>query len=87
MNDYNTSVGIFDIFMSHTWLYGLSSIHRVGDIVFEIKNNTVYANVAAGTQKMEGTSQWEVSLAAGFMSQAGTVSFTVEYLTVLLSII
>ncbi|KAJ3639411.1 hypothetical protein Zmor_002772 [Zophobas morio] len=82
VNDYNTSVGIFDIFMSHTWLYGLSSIHRVGDIVFEIKNNTVYANVAAGTQKMEGTSQWEVSLAAGFMSQAGTVSFTVEYLTV-----
>ncbi|XP_044256889.1 uncharacterized protein LOC123006459 [Tribolium madens] len=86
VNDYNTSVGVFDVYMRHTWLYGLSSIHRVGDITFEIKNNSVYALLEVGTQKMEGTSHWEVSLIAGFMSKAGTVSFSVEYLRVQLAI-
>lgn len=82
VNDYNTSVGVFDVYLSHTWLYGLSSIHRVGDITFEIRNKTVHALLEVGTQKMEGTSHWEVSLIAGFMSKTGTVSFSVEYLRV-----
>ncbi|RZC43080.1 uncharacterized protein BDFB_005214, partial [Asbolus verrucosus] len=82
VNDYNNNVGIFDIYMSHTWLYGLSSIHRVGDIIFEIKNNTVHALLEVGTQRMEGKSHWEVSLVAGLMSKAGTVDFSVEYLRV-----
>jgi hypothetical protein len=82
VNDYNTTVGVFDIFMSHTWLYGLSSVHRFGDIILQIKNNSVSASLEVGTQRMEGTSNWEVSFIAGLMSRAGTVSFSVDYLRV-----
>lgn len=80
--DYNNSVGIFDVQMSQTWLYGLSSIHRSGDIIFEIKNKTVHALLEVGTQRMKGTSNWQISLVAGIMGRSGTVSFTVEYLKV-----
>lgn len=27
--DYNSSAGIFDVFLTHTWLYGASSFHRL----------------------------------------------------------
>lgn len=81
VEDYNNSVGIFEVQMTHTWLYGLSSFHRVGNITFLLANNTVQADVKVGTQRLEGTSHWEISL-AGMISRAGTVSFTVEYLQV-----
>lgn len=82
IQDYNNSVGVFDVYMRNTWLTGLSSIHRVGDIIFEIKNQTVYTTVEVGTQKLTGSSNWEMSFIAGLMSRAGTVVFTVDYLQV-----
>lgn len=81
VEDYNNSVGIFEVQMSNTWLYGISSFHRVGNITFLLVNNTVQADVKVGTQRLEGTSQWEISL-AGMVSRSGTVSFSVEYLQV-----
>lgn len=83
VNDYNTSVGIFDISLSHTWVYGISSFHRTKNIIFEIKNHTVHALIEVGTQRMLGTSHWEIIL-AGMMSRPGTVSFSVEYIRVYL---
>lgn len=80
--DYNNSVGIFDIYLTHTWLYGVSSFHRTKDIIFEMRNNTVHILVEVGTQKLEGTTHWEVALISGVMSRVGTASFSVEYLRV-----
>lgn len=81
VDDYNNSIGIFEVQMSNTWLYGISSFHRVGNITFLLINNTIQADVKVGTQRLEGTSQWEISL-AGMISRAGSVSFSVEYLHV-----
>lgn len=81
VEDYNSSVGIFEVQMTHTWLTGISSFHRVGNITFSVQNHTVQADVKVGTQKLKGTSHWEISL-AGMVSKAGTVTFTVEYLQV-----
>lgn len=81
VNDYNNTLGIFGVQMTHTWVKGLSSFHRTGDIIFELKNKTIHANVEIGTQKLEGTSHWEVSF-IGMMSRAGTVTFTIDYLKV-----
>lgn len=39
----------------------------------------VYATVYAGTQEIEGKTHWEISVIGGFLSRAGTVSFTVQY--------
>lgn len=82
VGDYNTSVGIFDIYLTHTWLYGASSFHRTKDILFEMRNNTLHVLLEVGTQKLLGTTHWEVSLIAGVMSQPGTASFSVEYIRV-----
>lgn len=86
INDYNNTVGLFGIQMGHTWIKGLSSFHRVGDVIFELMNNTIHANIEVGTQKLEGTSHWEISL-MGMMSRSGTVSFTVDYVKVSLRLL
>ncbi|XP_060529036.1 uncharacterized protein LOC132703664 isoform X2 [Cylas formicarius] len=80
--DYNNSVGVFDVYLMHTWLYGLSSFHRTKDIVFEIRNNTVHALLEVGTQKLLGTTHWEISLITELLTRVGTASFSVEYIGV-----
>ncbi|CAH1101411.1 unnamed protein product [Psylliodes chrysocephalus] len=80
--DYNNSVGIFDVGLTHTWLYGLSSFHRTRDIKFEFKNKTVHIFLEVGTGAIKGTSNWEVSLVAGMIAKDGKVSFTVDYIRV-----
>ncbi|XP_050304371.1 uncharacterized protein LOC126741936 [Anthonomus grandis grandis] len=82
INDYNNSVGVFDVYLTHTWLYGGSSFHRTKDILFKMKNNTVHILVEVGTQKLLGTTHWEVSLISGLLSRIGTASFSVEYIKV-----
>lgn len=83
--DYNSSAGIFDVFLTHTWLYGASSFHRTKDIIFEMRNNTVHSLLEVGTQKLLGTTHWELSFVSGIMSRAGTASFSVEYIRVQLN--
>jgi len=46
----------------------------------------MYALLDIGTQKLEGKTHWEVSVIGGFLSRAGTVSFTVEYFRVQLKL-
>lgn len=82
VKDYSNPMGIFEIRLSNTWVFGLSSVYRHGDIVFEIRNKTIYMIVDVGTQRLKGVSNWEVTLISGIMSRAGTVSFTVEYVRV-----
>ncbi|XP_056647669.1 uncharacterized protein LOC130452416 [Diorhabda sublineata] len=83
--DYNNSVGIFDIYLTNTWLHGLASFHRVKDIKFEMKNKTVHVLLEVGTGQLLGTSNWELSLVTGLLSKEGTVSFSVEYIKVLIN--
>lgn len=80
VKDYNHSVGIFSVEMSHTWIAGISSFYRVGDIIVSLVNNTVIIEMQVGTQKIYGTSQWEVSLCSGMITRAGQVEFTVQHI-------
>ncbi|KAG5899932.1 hypothetical protein JTB14_002483 [Gonioctena quinquepunctata] len=80
--DYNNSVGVFDVYLTHTWLYGLSSFHRTKDIRFELRNRTVHALLEVGTAALKGTSNWEFSVVAGLMSKVGTVSFVINYIKI-----
>lgn len=50
--------------------------------MFFIKQQKVYAVVDVGTQEIEGRTHWDVSVIGGFLSRAGTVSFTVQYFRV-----
>ncbi|KAJ8984844.1 hypothetical protein NQ317_013045 [Molorchus minor] len=80
--DYNNTVGVCDIFLTNTWLYGLSSFHRTRDILFEVRNKTVHTILEVGTQRLKGSSNWDIALLAGITSESGTVSFSVEYIKV-----
>ncbi|XP_071561700.1 uncharacterized protein [Temnothorax nylanderi] len=82
LKDYTQSVGIFTVTLSHTWITGLASFYRMGNITITMENGTVYVLLDVGTQELEGKTHWEVSVIGGFLSRAGTVSFTVQYFRV-----
>lgn len=81
IEDYNKTMGIFTIALSRTWILGISSFQRVGNITMKMENNTAVADFEIGTQKLEGRTQWEVSAISGLLSRAGTASFSVEYIS------
>ncbi|KPI93554.1 hypothetical protein RR46_10814 [Papilio xuthus] len=81
VKDYNTTVSVFTITLDHTWIMGISSFQRVGNITLKLENNTVIADFEIGTQKLQGVTQWEISAISGLMSRAGTASFSVEYIS------
>ncbi|XP_012060257.1 PREDICTED: uncharacterized protein LOC105623473 [Atta cephalotes] len=82
LKDYTQSVGIFTMTSSHTWITGLASFYRMGNITITMENGTIYALLDVGTQELEGKTHWEMSVIGGFLSRAGTVSFTVQYFRV-----
>ncbi|KAJ8734999.1 hypothetical protein PYW08_014249 [Mythimna loreyi] len=81
VQDYNTSVSIFTIALSNTWITGISSFHRVRNITLKMENNTAVADFEIGTQKLEGRTQWEVGAISGLLNRAGTASFSIEYIS------
>lgn len=81
VQDYNTTVSIFNIALSNTWVTGISSFHRVGNITLKMENNTAVADFEIGTQKLEGRTQWEVGAIGGLLNRAGTASFSIEYIS------
>lgn len=41
IRNYNHSIGLFGIQLKNTWINGVSSFHRNGDIVLDLHNNTI----------------------------------------------
>jgi hypothetical protein len=77
--DYNYTVGIFRVDLTHSWLSGISSFYRVGNVSVTMEGNIAYMGVHVGTQRLEGRTLWEVQV-GGLLSQAGSTSFTVEHI-------
>lgn len=46
VKDYTQSVGIFTVTSTHTWLTGLASFYRVGNITLTMENGTVSPRTA-----------------------------------------
>lgn len=80
-------MGLMEVHLSHTWLTGLSSFYRNGNITMELsKNGMVTTSFNVGTQRLLGSSHWEVGLIGGMASKAGTMAFSVEHFKVYLSL-
>lgn len=79
---YNKTVGIFSISTTNTYITGGSSFYRVGDIVLSMENNTVSSKFLVGTQKIHGSTQWEVGMGVGLVSRIGHAQFSVEHIKV-----
>lgn len=78
--DYNHTVGIFRVDLTHSWASGISSFYRVGNVTVTMEDNIVNVGLHVGTQRLEGRCLWEVSVGGGLLSRAGSSSFTVEYI-------
>ncbi|XP_061382773.1 uncharacterized protein LOC116769931 [Danaus plexippus] len=80
IDDYNTSAGWVNINLKNTWLYGLSTINRVGNVSLKVENKTVVADFSIGTEEMLGSTDWEISGCRGLISSFGTSSFSVKHI-------
>lgn len=81
VKDFQHSTGIMNLDVTHIWVKGLATFHRIGNISVSMENNTVHFEMAVGTQQLEGQCNWEVSM-MGLMSTLGTLKFTIDYLEV-----
>lgn len=84
MPDYNRTMGVFGMQMSNTWINGISSFYRHGDVIASMENNTVSLLVTVGTQQIAGGGQWEIN--GGLVSRIGHIQFTVQYIRLTVSI-
>lgn len=82
MKDYNNTLGVISVQLTRTRVMGLSSFHRVGDVSLNMTNNTVRVDVKVGTQKLEGSTQWDAWVGGGVVSKSGILAFTIDYLKV-----
>ncbi|EDV57623.1 uncharacterized protein LOC6542394 [Drosophila erecta] len=76
--DVNRTMGVFSVQLAHTWINGISSFYRVGNITAGMANKTVSAVLQIGTQQVTGAGQWEVGV--GMMTRVGHVQFTVQHI-------
>ncbi|XP_030373338.1 uncharacterized protein LOC115623229 isoform X2 [Scaptodrosophila lebanonensis] len=84
LQDLNRTMGVFSVQLVNTWINGISSFYRVGDVIAAMENNTVLLRVQVGTQQITGAGQWEVGL--GLMTRIGHVQFTVQHIRVTVGI-
>lgn len=77
---YNRTVGVFSIQMSNTWITGVSSFYRVGQMAINMVNNTIIIGLQIGTQKIQGGAQWEVGVGMGMITRIGHTQFTVQHI-------
>ncbi|XP_030556609.1 uncharacterized protein LOC115759729 [Drosophila novamexicana] len=76
--DMNRTMGVFSVQLSNTWINGISSFYRVGNITAAMQNNTVSLRLQVGTQQITGAGQWELGF--GLVTRVGHVQFTVQYI-------
>uniref|UniRef100_A0A1B0EZC8 Uncharacterized protein n=1 Tax=Phlebotomus papatasi TaxID=29031 RepID=A0A1B0EZC8_PHLPP len=80
VRDYNHTVGMFSMEMTNTWIIGVSSFYRVGNITVSMQNNTMTVRTQVGTQQIKGSTQWELSVGSGMITRGGRAQFTVEHI-------
>lgn len=80
INDYYSDIGVFNIGLNETWITGLSSLHRIGNVTLQLENHTLIADFNIGTKELKGSTQWQFSGANGLISLTGTYSFSVNYI-------
>lgn len=86
IKDYNHTVGLFEMKMTNTWVTGVSSFYRVGEIVVGVDNLTVSIAMQIGTQKINGASEWEVLIGSGMITRSGQIQFTIDHINAMFEI-
>ncbi|XP_038209580.1 uncharacterized protein LOC119830583 [Zerene cesonia] len=80
IDDYVTSVSVFNVALNGTSLIGLSSFYRIGNITFVMDNNTIIVDFDISTQEIHGSTNWHVYTLKGMVSRFGIAMFTIDYI-------
>ncbi|XP_066993877.2 uncharacterized protein [Anabrus simplex] len=80
--DYTYTAGMTYMHLSHIWVMGLASFHRVGNITVGFEKHVMKTGIHVGTLKLGGRCHWEASTLGGYLTRAGAAQFTVDYMQV-----
>lgn len=83
--DYQYATSIYSIDITHNVVMGLSSFYRVGNVKVLMDNLTLFIEANIATETLEGMCNWEAGI-AGILTKSGMMSFTVEYIKVMILI-
>lgn len=81
IKDYasNDTMSFLSLALYNTWIKGVSTFYRVGNITVKVTNDTAVLDFEVGTKRIEGSTHWNVTV--GIISNAGKISFSIEYLS------
>lgn len=80
---YASSIYSFDF--TNIVITGFSSFYRIGDVKILLINHVVHVILNIGTEELEGSCDWEAGI-AGILTKSGDLSFTVNYINVMISV-
>lgn len=83
--DYQYATSIYSVDVTDTVVTGLSSFYRIGDVRILMDRHTIYTEANIGTEVLEGTCNWVAGI-AGILTKSGTLSFTVDYVNVMINV-
>lgn len=80
---YASSIYSFDF--TNIVITGFSSFYRIGDVKILLINHAVHVILNMGTEELKGSCDWEAGI-AGILTKSGDLSFTVDYINVMISV-
>ncbi|XP_026323309.1 uncharacterized protein LOC113232746 [Hyposmocoma kahamanoa] len=83
LKDYvsNDTVPFFSVALYNTWITGVSTFHRVGNITVKVANGTAVLDFEVGTKTIEGSTHWNVTVCK-IISNIGKINFSIEHFSV-----
>lgn len=83
LKDYvsNDTVPLFSVALYNTWITGVSTFHRVGNIAVKVANGTAVLDFEVGTKTIEGSTHWNVTVCK-IISNTGKINFSIEHFSV-----
>lgn len=82
IKDYVSSdtMPFFSLALYNTWITGVSTFHRVGNITMKVANGTAVLDFEVGTKTIEGSTYWNVTVGQ-IISNIGRNSFSIEHIS------
>lgn len=83
IKDYrnNDTLSFVSVALYDTWITGVSTFHRVGNITMKVANCTAILDFEVGTKTIQGSFHWDITVGR-VVSYTGKASFSIEHVRV-----
>lgn len=82
IKDYvtNDAVSFVSVALYNSWITGVSTFHRVGNITMKVANGTAVLDFEVGTKTLEGRTHWNITVGT-IISYHGKICFCIEQIS------